>query len=323
MVSGDGARVGEGAHRGAGGPHAEVVALEAAGESARDGTLYVTLEPCDHHGRTPPCVDALLQAGVARVFVASVDPDPNVSGRGIARLRAGGVEVEVGLLGDLAEAIDPAYFHHRRTGRPLLTWKWAMTLDGATAADDGSSRWVSGEEARADAHLLRSTADAIIIGSGTLLADDPELSARVSPPGAHQPRPVIVAGERALPNRARIWARHPVVVATTEMELPSGELVLVDGEGSRPDPRKAVEALGALGLLDLLLEGGSTLAGAWWEAGLVDRGVMYLAGKIGGGQGVPPLSGRFDTIDLARRVEIVDVHRLGPDLRIGFTCSPG
>jgi diaminohydroxyphosphoribosylaminopyrimidine deaminase/5-amino-6-(5-phosphoribosylamino)uracil reductase len=317
LVDAAGEVAGEGAHHGAGLPHAEVVALAAAGDRARGGTLYVSLEPCNHLGRTPPCAEAVIAAGVARVVAAVIDPDPRVAGSGIARLEEAGIEVEVGLLEEEAMAADRAYFHHRRTGLPLVTLKTAMTLDGSVAAADGSSRWITSEEARTDAHLLRAASDAVVIGVGTLRSDDPSLTARVD--GVQvQPVPVVVAGGQDLPAGSRIWGRSPLVIATRGIDIPSGEVVVVTGEGDRPDPEAAARALAERGLLDVLLEGGPGLAGAWWRAGLIDRGVIYVGARIGGGLGLGPLGGVFRTMAESRAVNITAVGMVGPDIRIEF-----
>lgn len=318
VVDASGEVVGEGAHRGPGQPHAEVIALEQAGPAARDGTLYVTLEPCVHYGRTPPCVGAIAASGVGSVVIGSLDPDERVSGAGAAWLRDAGIEVVEGYLGDETEALDPAYFHHRRTGIPRVTLKLAMTLDGSIAARDGSSRWITSEEARADAHRLREESDAVIIGSGTLDRDDPLLTARIEEETT-QPVAVVVAGRGGLPRERRLWEREPLVVSTKELPIPSGELVLVPGPSGRPDPAAAARALAGRGLLDLLLEGGSALAGAWWRAGVVSRGVIYLGARVGGGAGVPPLGGRLSTMAESRPVNIREVAMVGPDIRIEFT----
>ncbi|MBX7161565.1 MAG: bifunctional diaminohydroxyphosphoribosylaminopyrimidine deaminase/5-amino-6-(5-phosphoribosylamino)uracil reductase RibD, partial [Acidimicrobiia bacterium] len=191
VVDVDGRVVGEGWHEGAGEPHAEVVALEEARERARGATLYVTLEPCTHHGLTPPCVEAVIGAGVTRVVVAQQDPDPRVSGAGVEVLRAAGVTVVEAVCRSQAEAQLDAYRHHRTTGRPLVVLKTAITIDGATAAPDGSSQWITGEEARADAHELRRESDAVLVGSGTVVADDPRLDVRTEPPPRRQPLRVV------------------------------------------------------------------------------------------------------------------------------------
>ena len=304
------------AHAGPGEPHAEALALAQAGERARGGTLVVTLEPCDHTGRTPPCTGAILGAGVVRVLVGVVDPDPRVAGRGLARLREAGLEVRAGVAGDAAEALDPAYFHHRRRGRPRVTLKAALTLDGQAAATDGTSQWITSEEARADAHRLRAEVDAVVIGAGTLAADDPLLTVRLAGYEGPQPRPVVVAGRRPLPPGARLWAREPVVLAPGPVDVP-GEVVLAPGPGG-VDLEAGLRALGDRGLLDVLVEGGPTLAGALWRARLVDRGVFYLGGRLAGGPGLPALGGIFATLAEARPVAFVSVERVGPDLRIEF-----
>jgi diaminohydroxyphosphoribosylaminopyrimidine deaminase/5-amino-6-(5-phosphoribosylamino)uracil reductase len=219
---------------------------------------------------------------------------------------------------DEVVALDPGYFHHRLTGLPRVTLKLAMTLDGSTAARDGSSRWITSEEARADAHLLRAAVDAVVIGAGTLRADDPLLTARGPDAGDRQPRPVVVAGESDLPSNARLWERDPVVVSTAQIDLPAGELAVVEGREGRPDPVATARTLADLGLLDLLLEGGATLAGSWWRAGVVSRGVLYVAGKVGGGTGQAAMGGDFSTITDATEVNIGAVNNVGPDLRIEF-----
>jgi diaminohydroxyphosphoribosylaminopyrimidine deaminase/5-amino-6-(5-phosphoribosylamino)uracil reductase len=276
----------------------------------------VTLEPCDHTGRTPPCTTAILAAGVARVLVGAVDPDPRVSGRGLARLQAGGLEVRFGVAAVEAEALDPGYFHHRRTGRPRVTLKAALTLDGQVAGADGTSQWITSPEARADAHQLRASADAVMIGGGTLVSDDPRLTVRLPGYDGPQPRAVVVAGRRPLPPQARLWERDPIVLAPQPLEVP-GEVVVASGpEGV--DLAAGLRALGERGVLDLLVEGGPALAGALLRAGLVDRGVFYLAARLGGGLGLPVLGGRFPTLAAAREIEIVSAGRVGPDLRVEF-----
>jgi diaminohydroxyphosphoribosylaminopyrimidine deaminase / 5-amino-6-(5-phosphoribosylamino)uracil reductase len=320
VVDENGEIVGEGSHTGPGALHAEVVALQKAGKRAQGSTLYVSLEPCSHYGLTPPCVSAISSAGVRRVVAGIVDPDPRVSGAGLAWLDDAGIETAVGLVDvDVdVEAIDPGYFHHRRTGLPRVTLKWAMTLDGSIAAADGSSRWVSSEEARSDAHRLRKDADAVVIGAGTLRADDPQLTARVDDEKGHQPIPVIIAGRDPLGTASRIWDREPIVISAQEIEIVSGVLIVVEGNDGLPDPRAAAMALGEAGLLDVLLEGGAQLAGAWWRAGLISRGVVYVAGRVGGGAGLSPLGGEFANMTSSMEVSIVDVSRIGPDLRLEF-----
>jgi len=308
---------GEGAHAGPGTPHAEVIALEAAGDAARGGTVIVSLEPCSHHGHTPPCTEALIGSGVRTVVFGAIDPDPRVAGTGAARLEQAGLEVIGSVLDAEAEAVDPGYFHHRRTGRPLVTLKAALTLDGQTAAADGTSQWITGPEAREDAHRLRATADALLIGAGTLLTDDPALDVRLEGYDGPQPRPVVIAGRRALPSKARIRERNPLVIATAETGWPD-EVLVTAGPDGRPDLSMALAAIGDTGLLDVVVEGGASLAGALWARGLVNRGVFYLAGRIAGGQGLGVFETTWATLDDSRAVEIIDVTRLGPDLRIDW-----
>lgn len=282
----------EGATRPPGGDHAEVVALRAAGPAARGSTLVCTLEPCSHTGRTPPCTDAIVAAGVSRVVVAVEDPDPRVAGRGLARLRAAGVEVETGLRAAEARAQLAPYLKHRTTGRPWVVLKLAATLDGRTAAPDGSSRWITGEEARADAHRLRAESDAVLVGAGTVRADDPRLTARdVEAP--RQPLRVVLGHA---PDDARA---HPA------LQL-SGDLGGV------------LDELGRRGVVQVLVEGGPTVAGQFHRAGLVDRYVFYLAPALMGGEdGRPVLAGAgAPTMDTAFRGRITAVTCLGPDVRV-------
>jgi diaminohydroxyphosphoribosylaminopyrimidine deaminase/5-amino-6-(5-phosphoribosylamino)uracil reductase len=286
----------EGATRPPGGAHAEVVALEAAGDAARGATLYATLEPCSFHGRTPPCVDAILAAGVARVVVGMQDPDPRVRGGGIRALRAAGVTVDVGVCQDQVRAQLAPYVKHRSTGRPWVVLKLAATLDGRTAAPDGSSRWITGEEARADGHRLRAESDAVIVGAGTVRADDPALTVRG------------VAGGRD-PLRVVLGQAPPGAAVRPALEL-SGDLGQV------------LDELGRRGVLQAMVEGGATVAGELHRAGLVDRYVVYLAPAfLGGDDGRPLFAGPgAATIADAWRGRLVSVHRLGDDLRL--ECSP-
>ncbi|MDX1469562.1 MAG: bifunctional diaminohydroxyphosphoribosylaminopyrimidine deaminase/5-amino-6-(5-phosphoribosylamino)uracil reductase RibD [Acidimicrobiia bacterium] len=319
VLAPDGSVVGEGAHVAAGEPHAEVVALRQAGELAEGGTLYVTLEPCTHQGRTPPCVDAILAAGLKTVVVAMTDPDQRVGGTGSARLRQEGVEVVEGVLREESMAMNQPYIHHRETGLPLVTAKWAMTLDGAVAARDGSSRWITSPEAREDAHRLRARVDAVVVGAGTLRADDPLLTVRIEGYDGPQPRPVIIAGAGDLPERAAIWERDPLVVTAEPLDVRDGEVVVVEGDGGLPDPTAAATAIAEQGYLDVLLEGGPTLVAAWWRTGLVRRGVVYVAAQIAGGTGIPPFGGVFGNVEDAEAVKLAGVRSLGSDLRIDFS----
>lgn len=327
VVAINGAVVGEGSHKSPGEDHAEIAALEAAGAAAEGATVYVTLEPCSHQGRTPPCVEAIIGSGASKVVIGAGDPDPRVSGEGVRLLREAGIQVVEGVLSHRARAIDPGYFHHRETGLPLVTLKYAMTLDGAAAASDSTSQWITSEEAREDAHRLRASSDAVVVGSGTVRTDDPRLDVRLPGFEGAQPRPVVVVGQGGLPSSSRIWSRDPLVIAASEIDIPSGELLVVEGQNGRPDPVAACQALAGLGLLEVLLEGGSTVAAAWWAAGVISVGVVYLGARLGGGRGIPPLDGVFETIDEATSVSITGARSLGEDLRIDFeriyVCSQG
>jgi diaminohydroxyphosphoribosylaminopyrimidine deaminase / 5-amino-6-(5-phosphoribosylamino)uracil reductase len=274
-----------------GGRHAEIVALQAAGDAARGATLATTLEPCSHTGRTGPCVEAILEAGVARVLVGIEDPDPNVAGEGIARLREAGVEVVTDLIDAEVERQLAPYLKHRRTGRPYVVLKLAATLDGRTAAPDGTSQWITGEAARIDAHRLRAESDAVIVGAGTVRADDPTLTVR----HVRGRDPIRVVLGRA-PDDAKV---HPA------LEL-SGDLDAI------------LDELGGRGIVQAMVEGGATVAHDLHAAGLVDRYVVYLAPALmGGDDGRGLFAGAgVPTIADVWRGRIVDVQRLGDDIRI-------
>jgi diaminohydroxyphosphoribosylaminopyrimidine deaminase/5-amino-6-(5-phosphoribosylamino)uracil reductase len=329
----DGTIVGEGYHRVAGEPHAEACALRAAGEQARGATAYVTLEPCAHHGRTPPCVDALAEAGVARVVVAVLDPDYRVAGGGLERLRRAGIRVELGVGAEAAARSLAPYLHHRRTGRPFTVLKVAMSIDGRTAAADGSSRWITGPAARADGHALRADSQAVIVGAGTALADRPTLTARdVQVPLERQPLRVLLdAVGRVLPDGPLFDTRlAPTLVITS----PAAGSAAVEGwraagaevaavpaspEGEGLDLRAAFGELGKRGVLQALVEGGPTLYGACVRAGLVDRLVVYVGARTLGERGRPLLVGPGPcTIEQAGRWRLLDVRRLGDDARLEY-----
>lgn len=282
-----------------GGNHAEINALEAAGSRAKGADLYTTLEPCDHQGRTGPCTDTIVAAGVARVVVAVEDPDPAVSGRGIAALREAGIEVEVGVRADEAAEMLAPYLKHRRTGLPWVVLKLAATLDGRIAAPDATSRWITGPEARSDAHRLRAESDAVLVGAGTVRADDPALTARDwQPPSGMAPR-------TSQPLRVVLGAAPPDARVHPALEM-GGPLEQVLGE------------LGERGVIQLLVEGGAATAAAFHRAGLVDHYAVYLAPALfGGDDGHPMLAGPGAvTIDDMWRGEFAALTRLGPDIRI-------
>ena len=317
VLDSSGSVVGRGIHREAGEPHSEQAALAEAGQAARGGTLIVTLEPCNHHGRTPPCTEAILDSGVSRVVIGAIDPDTRVAGGGVERLREAGIDVTLGLLAEEVEQMDPAYFHHRRTGRPRVTFKAAMTLDGQVAARDGSSQWITSPEAREDGHRLRAEADAVMVGAGTVLADDPELTVRLPGYTGRQPIPVVIAGRRPFPNELRVIERNAVVFAPSARQLDT-EVVVVES-GDRVDLDQALRTLGERGIVDLLVEGGPVLADGLLEGRLIDRCVFYFGAKLAAGVGKTPFNGVFKTLDDAIEVEIQDVRTVGPDVRVELT----
>ena len=319
VLDSEGRQIADGVHRGPGRPHAEVLALDEAGDRARGGMLFTTLEPCVHHGRTPPCVERILGSGVATVAVGALDPDVRVSGRSRAMLEAGGVKVVGPLIAPEVEAADPGYFHHRRTGRPLFTLKSALTLDGWTAASDGTSQWISGPDARRDGHRLRAAADAVMVGAGTLRADDPRLTVRTGGHGGPQPRAVVVAGGSPLPASRKLWARKPLVVTPApDPRFPPDRQIVAPGRDGLADLGAAAASLGERGILEVLVEGGPRLAGSLWKDGLIDRGVFYLAARVAGGEGHPVMREAFATLSDARSVIIEDVRRVGEDVRVAW-----
>ncbi|MCW2593405.1 MAG: riboflavin biosynthesis protein RibD [Mycobacterium sp.] len=296
----DGDVAGVGGTQPAGGPHAEVIALRRAGERARGGTAVVTLEPCNHHGRTPPCVDALLAAGVSSVVYAVKDPNP-VAAAGAARLADSGVGTAVGVLADaVAGGALREWLHKQRTGKPHFTWKFATSVDGRSAAADGSSQWITSEAARVDVHRRRAVADAIIVGTGTVFMDDPALTARL-PDG-------------------RLADRQPLRVVVGEREISSEARVLNDDSRTMVirtrDPLEVVQAMSDR--VDVLIEGGPTLAGAFLRAGVVDRIVAYVAPILLGG----PIAAVDDvgvlSIVHAQRWRFDGIDQVGPDVRLSL-----
>lgn len=322
--------VGEGWHERAGGPHAEVHALRAAGAAARGGTAYVTLEPCNHTGRTGPCAQALIEAGVARVVYAVSDPNPQASGGG-ATLRAAGVDTSAGLLADEAEAGNAAWLTSVRLGRPYVRWKYAATLDGRIAAADGTSRWISSPESRADVHRLRAESDAVVVGSGTLRADDPHLAVR-GIEGADQPLRVVLDTRATVRPTARVLdGAAPTLIAVAQDLDEAATRHLAGVELARLPYDKygiSVDALLAelhrRGIRSVLLEGGPTLAGAFVAAGAVDQVVGYLAPVLLGAGPAALADAGIGTLSEALRLDITETVRIGTDIRITAvpTASP-
>lgn len=321
--------VGEGFHERVGEPHAEVFALRAAGAAARGATAYVTLEPCNHHGRTPPCVDALLAAGVARVVYASHDPDPRVDGAGAARLRAAGVVVSGGLLAPEAGELNIGFLSRLRRGRPWVRLKLAMSLDGRTALASGESRWLTGAAARADVHAWRARSGAVLTGIGTVLADDPQLTVRREQAAMRQPLRVVLDSRLRLSSDARLL-REPgetlvltaapgSTAAAAKLMRPGAvqvESVAADATG-RIDLAAVLQRLGAAGINELWVEAGATLSGALQAAGLVDEWVLYVAPLLLGADGRPllDLPGAASLAAVPRFVTR-DLQPVGPDVRI-------
>lgn len=328
VVVREGSIVGEGWHEGPGRPHAEVVALADAGERARGATVYCTLEPCDHHGRTPPCTEALLAAGVRRVVAAMLDPNPVVDGRGLRRLREAGIEVQAPLLAEAAARLNRAYLRHVTSGLPLVTLKSALTLDGKVAARDGSSRWITGEEARADAHALRADADAVAVGAGTALTDDPSLTVRLPGFRGEQPLRVLVDAAGRVAAAGRLFDDDaPTMVATTELaprerreawRAAGAEVLVTETADGGVDLLALRAVLGKRDVQHLLIEGGPGLAWSAVRLGIVDRVVAYVAPKLLGGASAPGMVGGdgLAPVGAAVRLEIVEVRRVGGDLRV-------
>jgi diaminohydroxyphosphoribosylaminopyrimidine deaminase/5-amino-6-(5-phosphoribosylamino)uracil reductase len=333
--------VGEGWHRCAGGPHAERIALAEAGARARGADVFVTLEPCAHHGRTPPCADALIEAGVARVVAAMVDPDPRVTGRGLERLRSAGIVVEVGLLAEQAAGLNPGFVKRQCEGLPYCRVKLAASLDGRTAMASGESRWITSDASRTDVQRLRAASSAIVTGCGTVLADDPSLNVRLEAAAlglsadepVRQPLRVVVDSRLETPPTARLLrlpgatlltCTRPDSARRTALEAAGAEILVcppaaVIGAESqdRVDLRALFSELARRGINEVLIEAGPTLAGAAVQAGLVDELILYVAPHLMGSAArglfeLPGLHRMSERIPLA----IVDARRVGPDLRI-------
>jgi diaminohydroxyphosphoribosylaminopyrimidine deaminase/5-amino-6-(5-phosphoribosylamino)uracil reductase len=327
VVVRDGKAVAEGFHQGPGTPHAEIVAIEAAGEQTRGATLYVTLEPCTHQGRTPPCAPRVIAAGFERVVVGATDPNPAVDGRGIAALRDAGIEVEAGVLEADADRLIQAFSKHVRTGRPFVTAKMAVSLDGRAAAADGSSQWITGPSARRDAHRLRAEADAIIVGVSTIVRDDPKLTVRLRGYRGRQPLRVVVDSSARTPAGAAVLDEAAAtLIATTEkatedvvnaLKARGAEVLRFPSREGRVDLAAVLEGLGRRGITGVLVEGGPTLLGDAVERGLVDRFVFYIAPKLLGSGGPGAVAALVaPTIADARDLRVGSVRHVGADLRI-------
>lgn len=306
VVVKDGQIIGEGFHPAVGKPHAEVYALDAAGESAQGATLYVTLEPCAHHGRTPPCVDRVLESGLARVVVAVEDPNPVVAGKGIQRLRAAGIEVEVGVLGDEAAKINERFFKYIKTKRPFVAIKTGMSLDGKIATASGESMWITNETSRGYVQILRATYDAIMVGVNTVVQDNPKLTCRL--PGGRQPMRIIIDSMARTPVNAKLFefentAHRPNTLICVGARAPEDRVRALRAAGAEimvcPDTGYSVDThidlaklmplLGKREITSILLEGGGTINAAALDAAIVDKVYVFVAPKIIGGVGAPTM----------------------------------
>jgi diaminohydroxyphosphoribosylaminopyrimidine deaminase/5-amino-6-(5-phosphoribosylamino)uracil reductase len=331
VVVRDGQVLGEGYHAAYGQAHAERAALDACVGDPRGGTMYVSLEPCCHHGQTPPCTDAILEAGIARVVVASDDPTEKASGRGLGILRDEGVEIVVadGEAAVRARLLNQSFRKHARSGRPHVLFKSAMTLDGKVATRTGDSKWISGEESRLRSHHWRAERDAVVVGIGTALADDPQLTARID--GAErQPRRVVFDSEGRLPLGSQLVRGAPdvpltVVVGraasrlqTDALAVAGAEVIVATGENEPARVRSALDQLGAAGITSILLEGGPKLAGAFLDAGEVDEIRLFIAPVVlGGSNARDPLEGEgVERIAEAIRALALDVERIADDVLI-------
>lgn len=320
----DGQTLGEGWHLRAGEPHAEIHALRQAGERARGATAYVSLEPCSHHGRTPPCADALVAAGITRVVAAMSDPNPLVAGRGLARLREAGIQAESGLLEAEARELNIGFVSRMTRGRPWLRLKAAATLDGKTALSNGESQWITGEAARADGHRWRARACAVLTGIGTVKADDPQLTVRAIP-CQRQPLRVVVDARLELTPQARLVDGQPVLVACAQADATrvaalaarNVEVVELPSPAGKVDLPALMQELGRRGINELHAEAGFKLNGSLLREGCVDEMLLYLAPLLTGDSA----QGLFNLPELTRlagacRLDLRDIRQIGPDLRV-------
>lgn len=322
----DGVIVGSGLHRKAGEPHAEVHAFRMAGEHAKGATLYVTLEPCSHYGKTPPCAKLVKESGVKRVVVATTDPNPEVAGRGINLIREAGIEVEVGLLEEQALRLNERFIHNMLTERPYIISKFAMTLDGKIATSTGHSQWITGEEARADVHELRNEVDAILVGVGTVLKDDPALTTRLKDREGKNPIRIILDRTLRTPKEAQILntsvARTIIVTAKENKEQAAGytnvEFLYSPLKEDKIDLHETLKELYKMGITDILVEGGGMINASFLRDSLIDKYLVYVAPKVlGGKNSITPYTGDdVETIDAAMHLTFENVEKIGEDLLI-------
>ncbi|WP_245828356.1 bifunctional diaminohydroxyphosphoribosylaminopyrimidine deaminase/5-amino-6-(5-phosphoribosylamino)uracil reductase RibD [Solemya elarraichensis gill symbiont] len=333
----DNVLIAEGWHQKAGQPHAEKIALAAAGEEAKGATLYVTLEPCCHHGKTPPCSDAVVKAGVSRVVIAMKDPNPLVAGKGIKQLQDAGIEVDCGLLEQQARELNPGCISRMERGRPWVRCKLAMSVDGRTAMASGESKWITSDASRKDVHRLRARSSAVVTGIGTLLADDPSLNVRRNDaelPGVSIDAPltlplrVIMDADLRTPPDARMLELEGetlIVTASTDsersraLEDAGAELLLIDRESGHLDWHHLLRELNDRQINDVLIEAGATIAGSAVRAGIIDELVLYMAPHLMGdaARGLVHLPG-LDTMEQRIELQLTDLRQLGNDIRMSY-----
>lgn len=310
---------GEGYHREAGQPHAEEEALAAAGDRSRAGTLYVNLEPCAHLHRDPSCAQLVIDAGVQRVVVSMTDPDERMRGAGLRMLEAAGIEIDVGVHEERAQKLNEFYVKHRSTGRPFVTVKFAMSLDGKIATRTGESQWITGEEARAHAHRLRHMHDAVLVGVNTVIADDPELTVRLTGDRLRQPLRVVLDSQLRIRQSARLVGSNTLIATTRQGRVGAAEVIRLpaaaDGRVALP---ALLDELGQRGVLSLLVEGGAEVHASFFAEGLVDKVYAYVAPRLIGGKEAPgPLGGAgVDHLAGSTQLHELDFARLGDDLVI-------
>ncbi|MBI5117970.1 bifunctional diaminohydroxyphosphoribosylaminopyrimidine deaminase/5-amino-6-(5-phosphoribosylamino)uracil reductase RibD [Candidatus Poribacteria bacterium] len=322
--------IAEGFHKRFGGPHAEVAALENASECVRDSTVYVTLEPCCHHGKTPPCTRALISAGVKKVVMAMEDPNPRVAGKGRDELEQAGIEVESGLLAEAAKKLNEAFVKYITTGLPFFIAKAAMTLDGKIATREKDSRWITGQEARQYVHWLRAGVDAVMVGSGTVEADDPMLTTRMANGGGRDAIRIVVDGDAKVPPGSavlNIQSAAPTLVAVkttapsdrkSDLRAKGVELIEIEPKNDKIDLVKLASALAGRNIASVLIEGGGGLLAAAFDAGIVDKALFFIAPKILGGKDAPtPVEGRgVARVADATSLKNISISRVGDDILI-------
>ena len=328
IIVNEGRVVGIGAHLKAGEPHAEVHAIRMAGEKAQNATAYVTLEPCSHHGKTPPCADLLITSKVKRVVVATTDPNPLVAGKGIAKLKAAGIEVEVGVCKEQADALNSVFFHYLEKKRPYITLKSATTLDGKIATVTGESKWITGEDARQDVHLYRSIHDAILVGVNTVLADNPSLTTRLPNGTGKNPIRVILDSKLRTPldsqivndGKAETWIIVSNQVNQEKINEFSGKkgVRIIQLQEANLAISTMLTRLGEEGITSIFVEGGAEVNGSFLKEKAINQVIVYLAPKLFGGKQAPTAIGGsgIESIDDSLQLTITSVEQLGEDVKI-------